>query len=351
MKKMYRLARPLLFCLSPERSHDLTLSALALAARTRVLPLTMPDPVLDPVTCMGIEFRNRVGLAAGLDKNAQAIDAWPTLGFGFFEIGTVTPQAQPGNAEPRLFRITGKEAIINRMGFNNEGVTELLTRVRRWRKNTKTSTGAYPQLGINIGKNRDTPVARAVDDYVYAMEAAYPLADYIAVNLSSPNTPGLRDLQFGQALDDLLFALREKRKQLEDVQGVRRPVVVKIAPDMASDDLYSVADRPVNFGIDGVIATNTTLDRAGVAGLVHADESGGLSGLPLFDRSTQVVAQLSSHLQGALTIIGVGGIHDAEQAQAKRRAGADLVQLYTGLIYRGPGLIHDCARALRDGAL
>lgn len=339
---MYRCLRPLLFSLNPEVSHDLTLSSMAVAGRTGVLKALSPTPVSDEVELMGLRFRNKVGLAAGLDKNAECIPAWQDLGFGFIEVGTVTPLPQAGNPKPRMFRLPEHQAIINRMGFNNYGVEALVKNVAQ----AKLADIQVP-LGINIGKNKSTPADKAADDYLACMEAVYALADYITVNLSSPNTPGLRDLQFGEALDELLTAIADKRRQLADQQSKQLPILVKIAPDMADEDLLSVVDRLVEFGIDGVIATNTTIDRASVAGSVHADEAGGLSGQVLHEKSTAVVRLLSEHLQGAMTIIGVGGICSADDAEKKIAAGADLVQLYSGLVYRGPGLIHEAARRLK----
>ncbi len=338
---MYRALRPLLFALDPEASHELTLRSLAVAGETGLLNCLGRRVAADSVTLMGLEFPNRVGLAAGLDKNAECVRAFQGLGFGFIEVGTVTPLAQTGNPRPRMFRLPEYEAIINRMGFNNHGLDVVLGNVARARQR-----GLRVPLGINIGKNKATPAERAVDDYLCCMQAAYPLADYITVNLSSPNTPGLRDLQFGEALDALLDALREKRESLADTQQRRVPLLVKIAPDMASDDLLSVADRLHHYGIDGVIATNTTVSRDLVANSPHASEAGGLSGAVLFEASTRVVRQLADHLQGAMTIIGVGGISSGETALQKLEAGADLVQLYSGLVYRGPGLVREVANAI-----
>tara|TARA_R110001599_G_scaffold5930_3_gene29366 strand:- start:15430 stop:16311 length:882 start_codon:yes stop_codon:yes gene_type:complete len=287
---------------------------------------------------MGIEFPNPVGLAAGLDKDAKHINGLAALGFGFIEVGTVTPLAQPGNPQPRLFRLPEAEAIINRMGFNNLGLAHLLEQVK--------ASGFDGVLGINIGKNKDTPPERAVDDYLIGLRGVYPHASYITVNLSSPNTPGLRDLQFGQPLIDLLAALKKEQLLLAESHGKYVPMAVKIAPDMAEDDIRNVAEVFVEQGIDGVIATNTTIARDAVAGLPHGAEVGGLSGAPVRDSSTQVIRILADALQGRLPIIGVGGISDGASAAEKIAAGASLVQVYTGFIYRGPALIAEAAAAI-----
>jgi dihydroorotate dehydrogenase len=287
---------------------------------------------------MGIEFPNPVGLAAGLDKDAKHINGLAALGFGFIEVGTVTPLAQPGNPQPRLFRLPEAEAIINRMGFNNLGLAHLLEQVK--------ASGFDGVLGINIGKNKDTPPERAVDDYLIGLRGVYPHASYITVNLSSPNTPGLRDLQFGQPLIDLLAALKKEQLLLAESHGKYVPMAVKIAPDMAEDDIRNVAEVFVEQGIDGVIATNTTIARDAVAGLPHGAEVGGLSGAPVRGSSTQVIRILADALQGRLPIIGVGGISDGASAAEKIAAGASLVQVYTGFIYRGPALIAEAAAAI-----
>ncbi|HUH36797.1 MAG TPA: quinone-dependent dihydroorotate dehydrogenase [Spongiibacteraceae bacterium] len=335
---MYRLLRPLLFQLAPETAHHLTLSGLAASERLG-LPRLLPALPPAPRTVMGIEFPNPVGLAAGLDKNGECIAGLAALGFGFVEIGTVTPRPQPGNPQPRLFRLPAAEAIINRMGFNNAGVEALIANVRASRYKGV--------LGINIGKNKDTPAEQAADDYLHCLDKVYAQASYITVNLSSPNTPGLRDLQFGEPLNRLLGELKQRQARLAQAQGRYVPLAVKIAPDMAQDDLARVAESLLAHELDGVIATNTTISRAGVAHLPHGDEAGGLSGAPLTQRSTQVVSQLAAILAGRLPIIGVGGICSAADARAKLDAGASLVQLYSGLIYRGPALVRDCVRALR----
>ncbi len=342
---MYSLARPLLFQLSPELAHDVTLTALKLAGQPPLLPLLramLPTPVDDPFELFGCRFANRVGLAAGLDKDAAAVPGLAALGFGFVEVGTVTPLAQPGNPKPRMFRLAEHDAIINRMGFNNHGLLALVAAVSRHRQR-----GIDVPLGINIGKNKLTPAEQAADDFVQCLLMVAGLADYVTVNLSSPNTPGLRDLQFGEQLDSLLAALGQARQQLRE-SGADVPLLVKLAPDMARDDLLSVVDRLVAAGIDGVIATNTTIERDAVRGAAHADETGGLSGAPLAERATEVVATLAGHLQGAIAIVGVGGIDSAERALEKIQAGADLVQLYSGLIYQGPSLVGAAAQAIRD---
>ncbi|MAL98497.1 MAG: dihydroorotate dehydrogenase (quinone) [Alteromonadaceae bacterium] len=336
---MYSLIRALLFTLPAEVSHDLSLSAISRLERlnaTRLLPVAEPDPV----KVMGLTFPNPVGLAAGLDKNGAHIDGLASLGFGSVEIGTVTPRAQPGNPKPRLFRLPEHQAIINRMGFNNAGLDQVLANIAMRR-----TRGI---LGVNVGKNFDTPVERAADDYCLGIERVYSAASYITVNVSSPNTPGLRDLQFGESLRHLLERIRRSQLAMADKQGRYVPIAVKIAPDMDGAALRFVADCLVESGLDGVIATNTTIDRTRVAGAKHCEEAGGLSGKPLTAASTAVISQLSSHLQGALPIIGVGGITNAEDARAKFRAGASLVQLYTGFIYRGPALIRESVEALRS---
>lgn len=343
---MYSILKPLLFSLSAEASHDLTLATLSRAGNTGMLQHLLPARVDDPVELLGCRFANRVGLAAGLDKNAACVKGMAALGFGFIEVGTVTPLAQPGNDKPRMFRLPEHQAIINRMGFNNLGLEALVARVK-----ALGDGGIDCPLGINIGKNKVTPAERAADDYIQCLDAAAQLhhaglADYVTVNLSSPNTPGLRDLQFGDELQQLLAAITDKRQQLADHFGSALPLLVKIAPDMARDDLLGVTDQLLKFGIDGVIATNTTIDKTAVAGHQHAEQAGGLSGAVLFDRATEVVATLAGHAGDDLVIVGVGGIHSPAQAVAKIEAGADLVQLYSGLIYRGPALVRDCARAI-----
>ncbi|SFU40063.1 quinone-dependent dihydroorotate dehydrogenase [Halomonas korlensis] len=336
---MYSLARSILFRLDAETAHGLTLSTLDVAARLGLVKRLAGKAVEDPTTLMGLRFANRVGLAAGLDKNADHLDALGALGFGFVEVGTVTPQPQEGNPRPRLFRLPEQGAIINRMGFNNAGVDHLVARVKASR-----FAGV---VGINIGKNLTTPVEQAVDDYLICLRKVHAHADYVAVNISSPNTPGLRNLQFGEHLDSLLGTLRSEADQLDQDAGRRVPLAVKIAPDMTVDEAGMVARSLRQHGIDAVIATNTTVSRPLVAGLPHADEAGGLSGRPLLEISNSMIHELRRLLPD-MPIIGVGGIDSGQAAVAKLAAGADLVQLYSGFIYRGPGLVTECARALAD---
>jgi dihydroorotate dehydrogenase len=342
----YELTRPLLFALDPESAHAVALRKLDLAHKLGFARLLAPRLADDPVTVMGLTFSNPVGLAAGLDKNAAHVAALFDLGFGFVEAGTVTPRPQPGNPLPRLFRVPEARALINRLGFNNEGVDVFVQRL--------AASSAHKQPGrivaINLGKNADTPLDRALDDYSIGLRRCYELlvrrAGYFTINISSPNTRDLRNLQQQAELTQLLKGIRHERARLSDQYGVRVPIAVKIAPDLDEPALRSAADVLVEHGIDAVIATNTTVDRAGVAGLPHAHEPGGLSGAPLRERSTAVVAQLHDHLRGALPIIGVGGILRGNDAVEKMRAGASLVQLYTGLIYRGTALIGECRRAI-----
>ncbi len=335
---MYTLARKILFQLDPENSHDLSLDSLGAAERLGILPWFCPSVPRQEKEVMGLRFPNPIGLAAGLDKNGDYFNALGKLGFGFVEIGTVTPEPQPGNPLPRLFRLVEEEAIINRMGFNNKGVAYLAERVRKRRY--------QGVLGINIGKNKVTPEEDALKDYLKCMDVVYPLADYITVNISSPNTPGLRNLQFGEALKGLLEGIKEKQAQLAQQAGRYVPIAVKIAPDTEDDGIASIAESLLAKEIDAVIATNTTLDRSLVASSPFADEAGGLSGKPLMARSTQVVSVLAKTLSGRMPIIGVGGIQSGEDAVAKMAAGADLIQLYSGFIYRGPALIKEAAKAV-----
>lgn len=335
---LYDTIRRALFCLDPERAHRLTLATLSAMGPTIVQALLgrrVPDC---PRTVMGLEFRNPVGLAAGLDKDGDHIAALGALGFGFVEVGTVTPRPQPGNPRPRLFRLPEAHALINRMGFNNKGVEHLTAQVRRAR--------LAGVLGINIGRNAATPPERAVDDYVLGLRAVYGLAGYVAVNISSPNTPGLRDLQYGQALDQLLGALKETQRELADRHRRYVPLAVKIAPDISDHDLPRIAESFVRHGIDGVIATNTTASRNGVEGLPRAAEAGGLSGAPLARRAAEVVTILARRLEGSIPVIAAGGIMSAADALERLSAGASLVQLYTGLVYRGPGLVREIAQAV-----
>ena len=340
---LYSLARSFLFALDPEVAHELTLAKLDHAAAlglTRLVSRRVPDL---PVQAMGLTFRNPVGLAAGMDKNAAHVDALGTFGFGHIEAGTVTPRPQPGNPKPRLFRLVPARGLINRMGFNNEGVERFVANVRSQRR----FRAAGGILGLNIGKNATTPIERAVDDYVAGLRAVYLDADYIAVNISSPNTRDLRALQGERELTGLLQALADARRQLEDQHGRRVPLAVKIAPDLDNAAIAPVADVLVDHGVDAVIATNTTIARDKVKGLTHADETGGLSGQPLRERATEVIDRLARHLKGSLPIIGVGGIMSGADAVEKMQAGATLVQIYTGFIYSGPDLVADCVEALR----
>jgi dihydroorotate dehydrogenase len=335
---MYTLARQLLFKLSPETSHDLSLDLIGAGGRLGINGLLAKAPTRLPVTVMGLQFPNPVGLAAGLDKNGAAIDGFAQLGFGFVEIGTVTPRPQPGNPKPRIFRLPEAQAIINRMGFNNLGVDNLLKRVQAARYKGV--------LGINIGKNFDTPVERAVDDYLICLNKVYPHASYITVNVSSPNTPGLRSLQFGDSLKQLLQALAEQREVLAAQYGKRVPVAIKIAPDMSDEETVQVASALLESGMDAVIATNTTLSREGVEGLAYGDEAGGLSGAPVRDKSTHIVRVLAGELSGRMPIIAAGGITEGKHAAEKIAAGASLVQIYSGFIYRGPALIREAVDAI-----
>lgn len=335
---LYPLFRPLLFAADPELAHDLAFKGLDAAARLGVAQLAAPRLPVSPVDVMGIRFPNRVGLAAGLDKNAEHLAGLSTLGFGFLEAGTVTPRAQPGNPRPRMFRIPQARALINRLGFNNAGAERFVANVDR--------SGYRGILGINIGRNFDTPNERAADDYVACLRIVHARASYVTINVSSPNTKGLRDLQADAALSALLARLTAERDALAEEHGRRVPLVVKIAPDLTVDAVRAIARLLVSHRIDGVIATNTTLAREGVEGLAHADEPGGLSGAPLTGRSTALLRVLATALDGALPIIGAGGIMSADDARDRIAAGATLVQLYTGLIYRGPRLVAECVRAL-----
>ncbi|MDL1862527.1 quinone-dependent dihydroorotate dehydrogenase [Betaproteobacteria bacterium PRO7] len=343
---LYDLARPFFFALDPETAHDLAFGGLARVHALGLTKLARPHVPADPVDAMSLRFPNPVGLAAGLDKNAAYIDALGDLGFGFIEVGTVTPLPQPGNPKPRLFRLPKAAALINRMGFNNEGLERFVANVAA----SRTFSAAGGVLGLNLGKNAATPIENALDDYVLGLRAVYPLlverAGYVAINISSPNTKNLRSLQGGSELDALLRGLAVERARLADRHGKRVPIAVKIAPDLDDADLPRVADALVAHGMDAVIATNTTIARDRVAGLPHAEEAGGLSGAPLFERSTEVVRTLAAHLKGALPIVAVGGILSGADAVAKVEAGATLVQIYTGLIYRGPALVAECRRAL-----
>jgi len=337
----YPLARTALFAMDAETAHEVTLAGLQRAydcGATRKLLHAQPE---SPTTLMGLRLRNPVGLAAGLDKNGAYIDALGNLGFGFVEVGTVTPRAQPGNPKPRMFRLPRANALINRLGFNNQGLDAFLANVQ---KSSFRQHGGI--LGLNIGKNADTPIERAADDYLIGLAGVYPHADYITVNISSPNTKNLRALQGGDELSQLLALLRDKRAELAQQHQRQVPLAVKIAPDLTQEQIDVIADALLAHGVDGVIATNTTLARDKVAGQPHADEAGGLSGAPVHEMSLAVIARLRERIGTAMSIIGVGGILSGQQAREKLAAGADAVQLYTGLIYRGPALVGECVGAL-----
>ena len=336
---MYSLARPFLFCLDAEKAHDLGLAALEAAYRTGLNPLLASRPAPLPTRVFGIDFPNPVGLAAGLDKNAAHIDALAALGFGFIEVGTVTPRPQPGNPKPRMFRLPEHEAVINRLGFNNGGVDALLRNVEKAK-----FSGV---LGINIGKNKDTPNENAADDYLHCLDRVYARASYVTVNISSPNTQGLRDLQEEESLKRFLGRLRERQELLSAEHGRRTPMLLKIAPDLREEEMDAIAEVVLAAGIDGLICTNTTVARDAVAGHRHAGEAGGLSGRPLFAPSTAVLRGMAQRLGGKVPLVGVGGILGGGDAVAKVEAGASLVQCYTGLVYRGPALVGECVEALR----
>lgn len=337
---MYPLIKPLLFKLDAEKSHHLAFKFAHQALRMGLLP-NFSEPA-QAHQCMGLTFPNRVGLAAGLDKNGEHIDVLARLGFGFIEIGTITPRPQLGNPKPRLFRLPEAQAIINRMGFNNQGVDALISNVKQAKF---TQNGGI--LGINIGKNADTPMENAVSDYLICLSKVYAHASYVTVNISSPNTKNLRDLQSQDALDDLLKQLKQSQLQLADTHQKYVPMTLKIAPDVDDEQLNIIAELLKSHRIDGVIATNTTLDKTAVTHLKHGNETGGLSGMPVRNAATQVIQKLSTALAGALPIIGVGGIGNADDALEKINAGADLVQVYSGLIYQGPALVSECVRAFK----
>jgi dihydroorotate dehydrogenase len=340
----YALARPFLFGLDPEAAHDLTLNAIARTQGTPLECLYRQPRVDDPLTLAGLQFPNRVGLAAGLDKNARCIDGLGAMGFGFVEVGTVTPLAQPGNPQPRMFRLPQANALINRLGFNNGGLAAFVANVQRARFR---SQGKPLLLGLNIGKNAATPIERATDDYLLALDGVYPHADYVTVNISSPNTKNLRALQSDEALDGLLGAIAQRRAALAVEHRKQVPIFVKIAPDLVEDQVAVIAATLLRHGMDGVIATNTTLNRDAVQGMAHAEEAGGLSGAPVLQASNRVVRQLRSALGKGFPIIGVGGILTANDAISKIQAGADVVQIYTGLIYQGPALVRQAALAIK----
>ncbi len=349
----YGLARPFLFNMDPEAAHEMTIDALARGAGTPLQWAWCTTRADDPITLAGLHFPNRVGLAAGLDKNARAIDGFAGMGFGFVEVGTVTPLAQPGNPKPRMFRLPDAQALINRMGFNNDGLDAFVRNVKnsRFHSGLRKSDGRQRMiLGLNIGKNAATPIERATDDYLIGLAGVYPHADYVTVNISSPNTKNLRDLQSDAALDALLGALKSRQAELVDEHAKRVPLFLKIAPDLDGDQVQSIADALRRHAIEGVIATNTTLSRDAVKGMPHADEAGGLSGAPVREASNRVIAGLRAALGPGFPIIGVGGVMSGADAVAKVKAGADAVQIYTGLIYKGPALVDEVARALRQQA-
>jgi dihydroorotate dehydrogenase len=341
----YALTRPLLFGMDAERAHELTLDSLARLQNTPAQCLWSGARVDDPVAIAGLRFPNRVGLAAGLDKNGRCIDGLGAMGFGFIEVGTVTPKAQPGNPRPRMFRLPQAEALINRLGFNNEGLEAFLANVRR--AHSFRARGGI--VGLNIGKNAATPIEQAVDDYLIGLDGVAPHADYVTVNISSPNTKNLRALQSDEALDALLSALVARRDALAKALGRRVPMFLKIAPDLDDAQIALIAATLQRHGMDGVIATNTTIARDAVQGLPHAEEAGGLSGRPVLQASNRVICALRGALGRGFPIIGVGGVMSGADARSKIEAGADLVQVYTGLIYRGPELVTEVARALRRG--
>lgn len=339
----YALTRPFLFGLDPEQAHDLTLAALARIQHTPLVCVIAQPRVDDPLTLAGLKFPNRVGLAAGLDKNGRCIDAFGAMGFGFVEVGTVTPKAQPGNPKPRMFRLPEAQALINRLGFNNEGLDTFIANVQRSGFRKKGGI-----LGLNIGKNAATPIEHAVDDYLIGLDGVYPHADYVTVNISSPNTKNLRELQSDEALDALLSAVQARKLKLAKQHGCSVPIFVKIAPDLDEAQVQAIAATIKKHGIDGVVATNTTIAREAVKQLPHGEEAGGLSGAPVLAASNRVISQLRAALGKGFPIIGVGGVMSGTDAQAKIAAGADVVQLYTGFIYKGPGLVTEAARALKN---
>ena len=347
----YALLRPWLFGMDAETAHEKTLHALASTQNTALQWAYAQKQVQDPVVLAGLRFPNRVGLAAGLDKNAQCIDALAALGFGFVEVGTVTPKPQPGNPKPRMFRLPEANALINRLGFNNEGLSSFVDNVQRsahYRNRASSNGRARMLLGLNIGKNASTPIERATDDYLECLAGVYAYADYVTINISSPNTQNLRALQTDEALDQLLAALADRRAGLAQQHGRRAPLFVKIAPDLEPLQVQAIAAALQKHGMDGVIATNTTLARDAGQGLPHGQETGGLSGAPVREASNRVIRQLRSALGAAFPIIGVGGIMSAEDAVGKIHAGADVVQIYTGLIYQGPGLVSAAARLIKN---
>ncbi|MEO7954813.1 MAG: quinone-dependent dihydroorotate dehydrogenase [Polaromonas sp.] len=343
----YALARRFLFGLDPETAHDLTMASLA---RTQGTPLSVAycsTRVSDPITLAGLSFPNRVGLAAGLDKNARCIDGLAAMGFGFVEVGTVTPKAQPGNPKPRMFRLPEANALINRLGFNNDGLAAFIANVQKSAVRKQRMPNRL-LLGLNIGKNAATPIENAVDDYLLCLDGVYPHADYVTVNISSPNTKNLRALQSDEALDALLGRIAERRETLAAQHGKRVPIFVKIAPDLDDAQIDVIAATLKRHAMDGVVATNTTLSRDAVKGLRHAEEAGGLSGAPVLEASNRVIRQLRASLGKSFPIIGVGGIMSGLDAVSKIKAGADVVQIYTGLIYQGPELVAEAAISIKN---
>lgn len=340
LRFFYPLLRFFLFKMDAEKTHDLTLKWLKKIAASPWRFLIRQKLISDPLEVFGITFPNKLGLAAGLDKNAECIDAFALMGFGHIEVGTVTPRPQPGNAKPRLFRLTKQKALINRFGFNNQGVDQVVKNIQK--------ANYRGVLGINIGKNFDTPVEKAVDDYLLCMQKVYPYASYISINISSPNTANLRQLQFGEALNQLLAAIKKQQQYLAQAHNKTVPVLVKVAPDLNDDEISALVTSCKSFQIDGLIATNTTLSRQGVKDSVYANEQGGLSGAPVFHATTCVLQKITQAVDGAFPIIGVGGINSAGDAKQKLQAGAALLQIYSGFIYRGPKLIQDISRALKS---
>ncbi len=344
----YALARPFLFCLDAETAHDITIAGLTATQGTPLTWVYCNGRIDDPITLAGLKFPNRVGMAAGLDKNARAIDGLGAMGFGFVEVGTVTPLAQPGNPKPRMYRLPAANALINRLGFNNEGLDAFLANVQKAK--FRSANSANPMLlGLNIGKNAATPIENATDDYLICLRGVYPHADYVTVNISSPNTKNLRALQSDEALDALLGAIAAERTVLKQKHGKSVPIFVKIAPDLDEAQIDVIAATLLRHKMDGVVATNTTLSREAVKGLPHSDEAGGLSGAPVLQASNQVIRQLRAALGKDFPIIGVGGVMSAADAVSKIEAGADVVQIYTGLIYKGPDLVKQAALAIKNG--
>jgi dihydroorotate dehydrogenase len=344
----YALARPFLFSMDAEAAHDLTMKSLALTQHSPLKLAYCAGRVEDPIELAGLKFPNRVGMAAGLDKNARCIDGLAAMGFGFVEVGTVTPKAQAGNPKPRMFRLPEANALINRLGFNNEGLDAFLRNVRASTFRQQTSGKLPLLLGLNIGKNAATPIENAVDDYLACLDGVYPQADYVTVNISSPNTKNLRALQSDEALDALLGAIAERREKLKQAHGKTVPIFVKIAPDLDEAQIEVIAATLKRHAMDGVIATNTTLSREAVKGMTHAEEAGGLSGAPVLEASNRVISQLRAALGAGFPIIGVGGVMSGADAVSKIKAGADVIQIYTGLIYKGPALVTEAALAIQQ---